>query len=501
MSRDVVSKQLRRAFYLLFLLLIGNLMVQTIFRNPYFSFTAVGSIGAALLWGAVLWGLAVLLRRWEPMLVQYQNRLLCGFLLLTIATQFAFYSFAACWPVRDLEYIHNAAYEYAVTGQIVGLSQDYLYKFPNNLPVVGLLQLIWRIVYRIFGEGFTQWHSVAILLNAAAILLGYLFLFLLAEQLLGTRWGFWCWLVLYGCLPLQFLLTYYYTDTLTLPFAPMALYAWLRLRQEKRPSRKIGFAILGGLALGIGTTLKATVAIVLIAILIDALLQWDWRNIAALLLTTVCSLALCSFAVNQFAYGNGRVLDRAVAPDRATPYTNWIAMGMMGDGSYTPDTNLAVWQKETKAEKEAFSREILQQRYQEEFGSFGKYLLFLNRKGVRSFGCGDLETPQTVGVHFRKEGGLAEKLVYEQGAWHKAYEYIAQGWHLAVFGFMLLAAGLSLRKGDRKAFIPLLAVFGLYLFLLIWEASQRYLTNWLTLFVLAAACGAKLLETYFVREK
>lgn len=501
MSRDVVRKQLRRVFYLLFVLLIGNLMVQTVFHNPYFSFTTFGALSAALLWGLVLGGLAVLLRRWEPMLVKHRNRLLGLALLLTGITQFIFYRFAACWPVRDLEYIHNAAYEYAVTGQIVGLSQDYLYKFPNNLPVVGLLQLVWRIVYRIFGEGFTQWHAVAILMNAAAILVAYLFLFLAAEQLLGTRWGFWCWLVLYGCLPLQFLVTYYYTDTLTLPFAPMALYAWLRLRQEQRPHRKVCFAVLGGLALGVGGTLKATVLILLIALLIDGLLQWDWRSMAGILLTTVCSLALCSLAVHHFAYGNGRVLDPAVAPDRATPYTNWIAMGMMGDGSYTPDTNMAVWQKETKAEKEAFSREILRQRYEEQFGSFGKYLLFLNRKGVRSFGCGDLETPQTVGVHFRKEGGLAEKLVYEKGAWHTVYEYIAQGWHLAVFGAMLLAAGLSIRAGDKKAFVPLLAVFGLYLFLLIWESSQRYLTNWLALFVLAAACGGKLLEMRLLQKK
>ena len=485
---------LRRCFYLLFLVLIGNLVVQTIFCNQQFPLTAGPSLLGAALWLAALAGAAYLTGRAEPWLRAHRRLALLMLLAVTALTQLAFYRLAACWPVRDLQYIHDAAYEYTIAGRITGISQDYLYKFPNNLPVVALLQLVWRTVYRIAGANFTGFMQVGALLNAGAILLGYLFTFLAAEQLLGLRWAVWSWAALYLCLPLQMLVSYYYTDTLTLPFAPLALYLWLRLRKAEKPRlRLLLTAALGGLCVGAGITLKATVAILLVAVAIDGALQRAWRPLAILLCSAVLGCVLCNAAVNAFAYQD-TVLDAARAPDEATPYTNWVAMGMHGDGSYTPDTNMEVWTLPTRAERQQRSLEILRERYAA-FGGVENYLRFLNQKGVRSFGCGDLETPDTVGLHLKTEGGLAERLVYAGGAWHTFYEYWAQGWHLAVFLLMLPAAALALCRGETAPFVPLLSVFGLYLFLLVWEASQRYLINYLGIFVLAAATGLAALQS------
>ncbi|MBQ7859611.1 MAG: hypothetical protein IJ347_05730 [Faecalibacterium sp.] len=487
MGFEKTAQRLRGCFYLLFAVLIGNLLVQTVFFDPWFGFKPLPSLLAAAVWLAAFAGLAVLLRRAEGWLCAHRIAAVALALAVTAATQLIFYGFAACWPVRDLQYIHDAAYEYTIAGQITGISQDYLYKFPNNLPVVALLQLVWRVVYRVMGAGFEGFSLLGVLLNAGAILLAYLFTFLAAEQLLGTRRAFWCWGVLYLCLPLQFLVTYYYTDTLTLCFAPMAVYAWLRMQKPRRFGVQAAMAAGFGLCIGAGISLKVTIVIVLVAIAIDGVLRRAWKPLALLLACTALGVCLCNAAVERFAYG-GRVLDQTIAADEATPYTNWIAMGMMGDGSYTPDTNLDVWQYEGKQARQQRSLEILRQRY-EAFGGFGNYLLYLNQKGIRSFGNGDLETPNTVGLHLRKELGLAEALVYENGKWHTAYEYICQGWHLAVFGLMLAAVVQALRGKAVQGFVPLLATFGLYLFLLIWESSQRYLTNFLCIFVLGAAAG------------
>lgn len=479
---------LRRCFYFVFLVLVGNLFLQTVFFNRHFPLKAGLSLLSMALWLAVLADTAYLTGRGELWLRTHRRLALLLLLTITVLTQLAFYRVAACWPVRDLQYIHDAAYEYTISGRITGISQDYLYKFPNNLPVVALLQLVWRSVYRVAGAGFTGFTQVGAMLNAVAILLGYLFTFLTAEQLLGLRWAVWCWAALYLCMPLQMLVSYYYTDTLTLCFAPLALYLWLRLCREKKPHPVLlTIAVLGGLCVGAGITLKVTVAIVLIAIAIDAVLRRQWRPMTLLLCGVVLGCILCRAAVNAFAYQDC-VLDAARAPDEATPYTNWVAMGLYGDGSYTPDINLAVWTLPTREARQQYSLEILRERY-EAFGGVGNYLRFLNQKSVRSFGSGDLETPGTVGMHLKIEGGLAERLVYVDGAWHLFYEYWAQGWHLAVFFLMLLAAALALRRGATEAFVPLLSVFGLYLFLLLWEASQRYLINYLGIFVLAAAVG------------
>ena len=169
MDFETTAQRLRGCFYLLFAVLIGNLLVQTVFFNPWFALKALPSLLAAGMWLAVFAGLSVLLRRAEGWLCARRSIAVLLFLAITAGTQLAFYSFAACWPVRDLQYIHDAAYEYTIAGQITGISQDYLYKFPNNLPVVALLQLVWRVVYRVLGAGFAGFSGSASASRASAI--------------------------------------------------------------------------------------------------------------------------------------------------------------------------------------------------------------------------------------------------------------------------------------------------------------------------------------------
>ena len=54
-------------------------------------------------------------------------------------------------------------------------------------------------------------------------------------------------------------------------------------------------------------------------------------------------------------------------------------------------------------------------------------------------------------------------------------------------------AVLALRRRDGRCFVPHLSYFGLYLFMLLWEAGQRYQINYLGIYLICAAFGLQML--------
>ena len=73
------------------------------------------------------------------------------------------------------------------------------------------------------------------------------------------------------------------------------------------------------------------------------------------------------------------------------------------------------------------------------------------------------------------------------GRWYDACGIVTQGWHVAVYLLCVACAIQSFRRKNHAAFVPLVSLFGLLLFLLFWEASQRYLVNYTAMAVLGVA--------------
>ena len=66
--------------------------------------------------------------------------------------------------------------------------------------------------------------------------------------------------------------------------------------------------------------------------------------------------------------------------------------------------------------------------------------------------------------------------------------YVSTGLQLALLGFAVWGAVRGIRRRDyRPAFVQM-AVLGLGLFLLVWEARSRYIVSFLPL---AALCGVR----------
>lgn len=94
-----------------------------------------------------------------------------------------------------------------------------------------------------------------------------------------------------------------------------------------------------------------------------------------------------------------------------------------------------------------------------------------------------------------RENSFSQQLFSINGAWHwicLLYTWIV---HIMLFVGILLSTVLSFQKKveEQKMFVGRIAVFGLFLFLSIWECNPRYLFTVMPMIILVAADGIFLL--------
>lgn len=124
------------------------------------------------------------------------------------------------------------------------------------------------------------------------------------------------------------------------------------------------------------------------------------------------------------------------------------------------------------------------------------------RKSVRCFGNGTYALSDFLDDRPQQRGTLHEFVLYD-GKDYALYSHFCQGVHTAL---MLLAvisgafAAVYARRRDEP-FVPQLSVFGLFLFLLMWETSARYIQNYMPLLFLSALSGLKSIHSLQVRRR
>lgn len=89
------------------------------------------------------------------------------------------------------------------------------------------------------------------------------------------------------------------------------------------------------------------------------------------------------------------------------------------------------------------------------------------------------------------ENSLCQKIFSQNGAWHWICLLCAWLAHITVLTGLVLSAVFSRKKAvsEQKMLAGRIAVFGLFLFLSIWECNSRYLFTMIPVMILAAADG------------
>ena len=472
---------LTRLFWLLFAVCFTFVVVSIVFRGAgQGAARQICTVAGAAVCFVFLCLLDRLAGRYERGLEKNYKRILIVFsaAMFTLEMIFALMLRHGAW--YDVGALHQGAAEWAETGTFAGFYEYYGY-FPNNLGGMTFLYVFFKAASL---AGFTDYYAVASL--AACIMLTSMMavVSLICKRLAGAGSAVLSLAVFALSAQFWVLGGAVYTDTLSMLFPVLIYYLYL-LSKEKKGRRKICLYLLMGLAAGVGSLNKFTVSIMVIAVLIDAGLRAEWKE---LLKITVCALgvaAAMNMALSAWLYSAH--LSREEAQRNNTPLLHWVMMGLKGDGRYNSEDYVF-----TRSLAPEQRNEILLEEIGRRVGSrgVGGMLDLFSQKSAIDFGDGTYGAHDFLGINPERHTWVHD-FVLEDGQFYWLYSGYTTAVHITLMLFMLIGAYRVIAGGrepeNGSLLLPLyMAVFGVWLFLMFWETNQRYFSNFAPVII---ACG------------
>ncbi len=410
---------------------------------------------------------------------------------------FVFYNiyFKTDWDVRA---ILQAAEAIASNVEHTEAQDWYYLRCPNNLLMTWIFSVIIRICNLIGLTGEFSHIFAIIIVQCILFAISSILLFKLAQSLINNPViPFAAWLLFWLNVGFNPYLTIPYSDSLSLIF-PLAILCIYRTAGNGRylPVKWSLITVLGLL----GYMIKPQVIIMLIAIfgyeLIKFILKYDTKKkiacgigccvgVLALLLTSLLSnLALSRLPV--------RLDDEA-----AFGFQHYLMMGFNEEkgGVYLDSDVQFSGSFETAKERNAANIRVFKERIKN-FGFIG-LMKFMAKKAMTNFGNGTYawgvegifysEIPEekisTVSPFLRS-------YFYSYGENYPTFATFQQYmWLIILMGNLGIIFIIKNKKIRFDMALPVLALIGLTMFEMLFEARARYLFNYSPLFILTAAIG------------
>lgn len=464
--------------FAVFMVLLAGISLLT-HNNPFLDLGRVQLLVATVLVGGIL---ILLLRLWDKKGKAPQNE------WLVIGVLFLVYFMAQCFVMDKLQVLPRGEWDYTLVFReaeervLHGTPPtDYFGNFPNNVPYYWFLVGFFGLLHRF---GVTEFMLPLMVLNLVCIDASLLMLYGMARRMLGKKWAV---MVLILGMVSPALLLYIpiaYTDTLTLPFVCGAAYLWLLAREcfhtEKNKQTAL-FAGLASIVAALGAVLKVSVAILVVAFVLDALLFWDGRRRWMPLAVGVACFAVVLLGGNKLAHEAMPTYDVV-----KIPYTHWIMMGLHNEGSYyDPDYQLTL-SYPSYEERVAFHKQEIARRVRE-MGPLG-FLDHCREKLAFMISDGTYYAPSKLNRAAAKPS-IWHEFVVPGGKYAGILYYGADALQICLLLGCAVSSWRAARQGDHRLTVFRVALFGLVLFLLLWENRSRYLVNFIPLFLLCAGSG------------
>lgn len=382
-------------------------------------------------------------------------------------------------PAFDMDAIYGGAVQWLQEGTFTNYYEYFGY-FPNNLGAMTILHMVFSIVSMI---GISDFFAVGIVFNSLLLTATVLVVSLTCRKLRDEVAGVMALVFFLLCIPFLFMGAAFYTDSLSVLFPALFYYLYLHFKEQKTWKMRLVFAAAMGAALTAGMLIKFTVLIILVAVVIDALLCLDWKEVC-LFAGCALFLAFASFGMMN-AYMYHVHLDKETCKQLKTPYLHWVMMGMQNNGYYSPG-DYEFTRSLAPEERNAACLSKIKERIGD-MGVSGLVQLFLN-KAVVCFGDGTYALSDFLDDSPDTERWQHKYILYA-GEKYEKYRNLTTGMLLGVYLFMLLGAARCLwKKGTAGSCIlaPRLAGLGILAFLLLWETSGRYFTNFIPLMLICA---------------
>lgn len=385
-------------------------------------------------------------------------------------------------PSFDMDAIYSGAIQWTQNGNFSNYYEYFGY-FPNNLGSMGFLHIIFKIA-SLFGV--KDFFAVGIIVNSALITGTAVIVSLICRKITNSKTAIMSLCLFLLCFPFYFMGAAFYTDSLSLIFPVLCYYLYLCLKDEDNRKKQIIYFIVMGLSLTVGMMIKFTVVIVLIAIVIDALLCIPWKKALLILIVPLMFYVVTESVYSHNIYKN--YISDEKYQNLKTPYWHWIMMGLQNNGYYSPDDYEYTRSYEIK-ERSAACRKKAMERI-EELGVSGLLKLWKN-KALICFGDGTYALSDFLDDTPANETGIHEYILYAGKNYNK-YQSFSTGlllflYLLAILGSVRDIIGKVKYRQSVLPAAPRIAMLGILCFLILWETSGRYFTNYVPILIVCAA--------------
>lgn len=258
------------------------------------------------------------------------------------------------------------------------------------------------------------------------------------------------------------------------------------------------WALLTGMALFAAWLMKASTIILAVAMVLYCIIRWGKRAARPVLCMAgaLVALLLCW----QVVLRSDVLIDYEGVAIHKVPAQHYIMMGLTGNGGYNPGDEQFSLSFPDLASRKAGEIAVIKQRLQE----YGLTDLMGHLRGKIAYTWGD----GAYYAHYKlAQGELTQSplqaWIHYDGAHHAVFAAVVNAPHfllLASLAWFSVRGAVAKRPRANLLFLCLLAIFGLALFLLVWETRSRYLVSFAPLYTVVLATAAVWVEGRLARR-
>lgn len=402
-------------------------------------------------------------------------------------------------PITDYQNVYNAAWNLANGLEVT--NWEYFARWTNNTSALTVLSLYMRIGLEL---GMEDPYVLILAISVVQVVLTMLCTYYVALKLSKKAYGFaWITIVIYSLwTPIWSNTTSFYSDQLSFGLGMIGFAYFLYVTKKGKKCHFISFLVAGAI-IGFGASIKVTGAIPLIAYFICKLvlfLQNSRTNYKLLLKMKENIPFLLGFLIvlGGLSVYNGGYPSAELEHKMEMPIEYWIAIGLNGDGSYAHNEAFAL--ELMNAENVDVRKAMCWEEIQNNIGNIWD-IDHITLKVSKIFGSGDISATS---IMYPYEENLVTEVFSEYGDYYWKYTCLSTSFFFATLIWMACGALMQLvnYKEEPIIFWVYVSIFGLFIFLLMWEAQNKQLYNNLPWLTLAAAYGMeRLLENVRVKSK
>lgn len=397
----------------------------------------------------------------------------------------------------------------------------YFSRYPNNIGILLLMKYLFAF-FKIFIHNLTASRAffIATIFNIVVVDISAVFTFLCAKKILGKKQAY---LSLIFILPLMIFspnILIPYTDTITMVFPIMILYLYIKQKEKScKDVKKYLLIFLNSIITAFGITLKPTVAIMPIAIILVEILNINNIKFTRQDFIKKSKYILIIIAIFVIGFGGyfsgyskikeknlGKIISKEEYENNSVSFVHFLMMGMQERpndfktegknqtlyGAYNEnDVSGTVAITGSKAKKE-HNIKIIKERLKD-FGVLG-YSKFLYNKANWILSDGTFFYGQEGYWNseiFYNKSNIAKKVQKFVDPTTKIYKNITA--NIMQISWILVTIGLIFsnnRKENKKNIdICKITIIGIILFILLFEGRSRYLINHIPIFILVGTYG------------